>query len=239
MGSGIRKRTGRAMACMHAFYMCICSYPPLPLHILTPLDIFYRFRAANLLANSSTSGIFPPTALRLAEGIANSAALLDDVPPSSCFFHAVIFTFGFRCRDGADDPVNLTRGCKLSVLGLGGAILTGDLGPPKSRGGVARLSSSVVRGSSRLPNAADFAFCPPPASSSSSSNSGGGLFPFLGQLTPYVLAISIKYNVTSSPAGGSTHNFLSTRSATLPSRFSIASRAKSLPYFSINRARAV
>jgi len=163
------------------------------------------------------------------------------VPPSSCFFHAFIFKFGFRCRGGADDPGTLTRGCTLSVLGLGGAIRTGDLGPPKSRGGIARLSSSVVRGSSRLPTAADFAFCPPPSppSSSSSPYSDGEPFSSLGQLTPYVVAISLKYNVTSSPAGGSTRNFLSTRSATLPSRFSIASRANSLPYFSTNRARAV
>jgi len=121
--------------------MCISRAPvsqlPLSNHLLSILkysntrypDSFQRlclkmavdhfFRAANLFDNSSTSGIVPPT----------GPVLCVPLPATIC-----IFFVGFRSN------VPLTLGCKLSVLGLGGFTLNGEVGP-KFLGGVALLNA--------------------------------------------------------------------------------------------------
>src|ERR1700726_329766 len=96
----------------------------------------------------------------------------------------------------------LILGCKLSVLGLGGLTRRG-LDGPKSRGGVALLSSSrsaASASSSAKSGASRFLIACPllGVSLSSSTNLGASPGGFLGQFTPYVRAISSRYPLTSA-----------------------------------------
>lgn len=166
-----------------------------------PQKTYNLFSAANLAArSSSSSGFF-------------------------FFFAAAAATTGafFPTTGAVVVPGTLIVGCTFSVVGDGGATLTGPL---IVLGGASSASPSATAS----------------AELGSSSSSAGGSGGEVGGLRPhailYVRAISFRYSVTSVSDGGSTRSFLSTRSPTLLSVFSMAARANSLPYFSTRSCRA-
>ena len=144
------------------------------LYSIHDISGFHFFNAANRFANSSTSGILPPTMFFLAPKSSLFAVLSASVP-DVCFFNPLIFAPGFKSGGpGSHTPAP----ARTSGSHAGGATLTGDLGP-RSRGGVALLNSSVVKGSSRA-----FTAWPPEGVSSSSSSWPSGDSSFFGQFTP-------------------------------------------------------
>jgi len=106
-------------------------------------------------------------------------------------------------RGGTVSGGSLICGCRLSVVGLGGAIAIG------SRRVLSPVENSASRGGSRE------AMPPPPPSDVSLSIS-------TPQSTLYVFAISRRYRVTRVSEGGSTASLLRTRGDTLLSELSIA-----------------
>ena len=154
----------------------------------------YRFfSASSRLIKSSRLG-----------GLGTPAAMSSDAGRVGCVLSTA---WGFGSVDFRRGTVlggNLMWGCKFSLVGLGGAMVTG------SRRVLSPVESSASKGGSSDA-------IPPPSLSDPFSISES-----TPQSTLYVRAISRRYLFTRSLEGGSTPSLLKTRGETLLSELSVA-----------------